>query len=125
MFVLFFLRTKLALEKENEHEKLKEWEMINQKLKSELKETTQQLIVKGNELTSSKSELQRHRNEIDRLNEDICNLSTLCSDKNINDNKSVDKDEILMALKEWQESGNLPEEKIVSHVVSACNEVWN
>ena len=114
----------MALEKENEHEKLKEWEMINQKLKSELKETTQHLIVKGNELTSSKSELQRHRNEIDRLNEDICNLSTLCSDKNANDNKSVDKDEILKALKEWQESGNLPEEKIVSHVVSACNEVW-
>lgn len=113
----------MALEKENEHEKLKEWEMINQKLKSELKETTQQLIVKGNELTSSKSELQRHRNEIDRLNEDICNLSTLCSDKNANDNKSVDKDDILKALKEWQESGNLPEEKIVSHVVSACNEV--
>jgi hypothetical protein len=39
--------------------------MINQKLKSELKESTQQLIAKSNELTSSKTELQKHRQEID------------------------------------------------------------
>lgn len=39
--------------------------MINKKLKVELKDTAQQLIVKSNELTSSKTELQRHRQEID------------------------------------------------------------
>lgn len=46
-------------------EKVKDWEAINQKLKSELKSVTEQLIIKGNDLTSSKQELQRHRNEID------------------------------------------------------------
>lgn len=39
--------------------------MINQKLKSELKDAAQQLIVKSNELVNSKAELQRHRQEID------------------------------------------------------------
>lgn len=46
-------------------EKLTEWEMINQKLKAELKDSTQQLIVKSNELMNSKKELQQHRHEID------------------------------------------------------------
>jgi hypothetical protein len=46
-------------------EKVSEWEMINQKLKSELKEATQQLISKTNEVTCSKTELQKHRQEID------------------------------------------------------------
>jgi hypothetical protein len=46
-------------------EKVSEWEMINQKLKSELKEATQQLISKTNEVTNSKTELQKHRQEID------------------------------------------------------------
>ena len=51
--------------KEEAIEKVSEWEMINQKLKSELKETAQQLIVKSNELTSSRADLQKHRQEID------------------------------------------------------------
>lgn len=51
--------------KEEAFEKVGEWEMINQKLKSELKETAQHLIAKSNELTSSKAELQKHRQEID------------------------------------------------------------
>lgn len=51
--------------KEEAHEKVAEWAMINQKLKSELKETAQQLIVKSNELVCSKAELHKHREEID------------------------------------------------------------
>lgn len=39
--------------------------MINQKLKAELKDAAQQLIAKSNELMNSKTELQRHRQEID------------------------------------------------------------
>lgn len=51
--------------KEEANEKVAEWEMINQKLKSELKETAQQLIMKCNELVSTKEELHNHREEID------------------------------------------------------------
>jgi hypothetical protein len=57
---------------------------------------------------------------LQRLNQDICNLSTLCTENN---EKKVDKEGILAALRVWQESGNLPEDEIVSHVVAACNEV--
>lgn len=56
------------MSKEEAFEKTNEWEMINQKLKSELKETAQQLIIKSNELVSSKAELQKHRQEIDVRN---------------------------------------------------------
>lgn len=51
--------------KEEAFDKVGEWEMINKKLKVELKETAQQLITKGNELMNSKAELQKHRMEID------------------------------------------------------------
>lgn len=62
---LFRSRNKIQVSKEEALEKVTEWEMINQKLKSELRETAQQLIAKSNELTSSKVELQKHRQEID------------------------------------------------------------
>lgn len=58
-------RNKIALSKDETMDKLKEWEDINIKLKEELKEITEKLILKGNELTGSKTELIRHRNEID------------------------------------------------------------
>lgn len=58
-------RNKIQVCKEEAFEKVSEWEMINQKLKSELKETAQQLIVKSNELVGTKTELQKHRMEID------------------------------------------------------------
>lgn len=58
---------------------------------------------------------------LQRLNMDICNLSTLCSEKQAK--KIVDKDEILNALRLWQKTGNLPEAEIVSEVISVLNEV--
>lgn len=59
-----------------------------------------------------------------RLNEDVCNLSTLCSEtKQLNASGKIDKSEILDALKTWQDTGHMPEDEIVSHVVKACSEV--
>lgn len=46
-------------------EKLKELDDRNNKLTDELMDVTQQLILKGNDLATNKTELQRHRNEID------------------------------------------------------------
>jgi hypothetical protein len=62
---LLLLRNKIQVNKEEAFEKAGEWEMINQKLKTELKETAQLLIAKSNELMTSKAELQKHRQEID------------------------------------------------------------
>lgn len=46
-------------------EKLRDWEMLNSKLKIELEDASHQLIVNSSDLANSKLELQRHRNEID------------------------------------------------------------
>ncbi|CRK96188.1 CLUMA_CG009617, isoform A [Clunio marinus] len=116
-------KNRIQVKKEETLDKVNEWEMINQKLKSELRESAQQLIATSNELMNSRAELQKHRQEIDRLNEDICNLSTLCSEKNANDTNKIDKDEILNALKTWQETGCTPDCDIVSNVVKACREI--
>lgn len=46
-------------------EKLRQWEVMNFKLKDELKDATQQLLVRGEDLICSKAELVKHRLEID------------------------------------------------------------
>lgn len=46
-------------------EKLRDWESLNAKLKTELEDASHQLIVNSSDLANSKLELQRHRNEID------------------------------------------------------------
>lgn len=53
------------MNKEELLEKLRDWEMLNAKLKNELEDASHQLIVNGSDLANSKLELQRHRNEID------------------------------------------------------------
>lgn len=55
-----------------------------------------------------------------RLNVDICNLSTLCSQHTT---KSIQHDDILKALKGWQENRDIPESDLISHIVAACQEV--
>lgn len=113
-------KNKLQLNKEELLEKLRDWEMLNAKLKNELEDASHQLIVNGSDLANSKLELQRHRNEIDRLNIDICNLSTLCSEHTT---KSLQHDDILKALKGWQEHRDIPESDLSSHIVAACQEI--
>ncbi|XP_037045852.1 uncharacterized protein PFB0145c-like isoform X2 [Bradysia coprophila] len=113
-------KNKLQLNKEELLEKLRDWELVNAKLKTELEDASHQLIVNGSDLANSKLELQRHRNEIDRLNIDICNLSTLCSQHTT---KSLQHDDILKALKGWQENRDIPESDLISHIVAACQEI--
>lgn len=44
---------------------MKEYEELNQKLRDDLKDSSHQLQMRGNELAKSRSELQSHRKEID------------------------------------------------------------
>lgn len=46
-------------------EKLKDLEDVNLKLQDELMDATQELMIKGSDLSGAKTEMQRHRNEID------------------------------------------------------------
>lgn len=58
-------KNKLQQHKEDMLEKLKDLEDVNMKLQDELMDATQELMIKGSDLSGAKSEMQRHRNEID------------------------------------------------------------
>ncbi|EDV97750.1 GH17040 [Drosophila grimshawi] len=58
-------KNKLQQHKEDMLEKLKDLEDVNLKLQDELMDATQELMIKGSDLSGAKSEMQRHRNEID------------------------------------------------------------
>lgn len=62
---LKFTRNKLQLTKEEMYEQIRECDGINYKLREELKEASQTIISRGNELTQNRAELQKHRVEID------------------------------------------------------------
>ncbi|XP_058466500.1 uncharacterized protein LOC131439474 [Malaya genurostris] len=118
-------KNRLALTNEEIQDRVKEYEELNEKLKDDLKDASQQLICRGNEIAKSKTELQTHRAEIDKLNEDICQLSTLCSN-NRNSNCSglvINREDIISALKSWNENDSVMEKDLINHVVQACNEI--
>ena len=57
-------RNKLQLNKEEMLEKLKDLELMNDKLRSNCDEASKELLTSTNDLANSRNELQRHRNEI-------------------------------------------------------------
>ncbi|XP_053955822.1 uncharacterized protein LOC128861604 isoform X1 [Anastrepha ludens] len=58
-------KNKLQENKEDMLEKLKDLQDVNIKLQDELMDATQELLLKNNDLSNTKAEMQRHRNEID------------------------------------------------------------
>ncbi|GAB0098182.1 uncharacterized protein DMENIID0001_138910 [Sergentomyia squamirostris] len=112
-------KNKLQVNKDEMVEKLKDWEGVNTKLKDELTEASQQLGQKATDLALSRTELQKHRAEIDRLNQDICNLSTLCQ----SGVKAMSKEDILATIQSWKVGGCVPEPEIVASIVAACQEI--
>lgn len=60
----FECRNKLQLNKEDLLEKMKDWEHMNMKLRSDLGIASEQLLINCDELANSKMELQRRRKEI-------------------------------------------------------------
>lgn len=121
-------KNKLALTNEEIQDRVKEYEELNEQLQDNLKDASQQLVARGNELVKSKAELQSHRMEIDKLNEDICQLSTLCSNsQNSNTISSggllINREDIISALKLWNNAETIPESDLIQHVVQACNEI--
>ncbi|XP_037718588.1 uncharacterized protein LOC119552815 isoform X1 [Drosophila subpulchrella] len=121
-------KNKLQQHKEDMLEKLKDLEDVNLKLQDDLMDATQELMIKGSDLGGAKAEMQRHRNEIDRLNEDICTLSTLCSSykklspttefppmRLLSPNQDSDQGDvlgILNLLKMWQAGGQLKDPRV-------------
>lgn len=66
IIIFFFVnRNKLQENKEDMLEKIKDLQDVNIKLQDELMDATQELMLKNNDLSNTKAEMQRHRNEID------------------------------------------------------------
>ncbi|XP_055687732.1 uncharacterized protein LOC129792567 [Lutzomyia longipalpis] len=112
-------KNKLQVNKDEMVEKLKEWEGVNSQLQRDMADASQQLCQKATDLALSRTELQKHRAEIDRLNEDICNLSTLCQ----SGVKMMTKEDILATIQSWKVDGRVPETEIASSIVAACQEI--
>uniref|UniRef100_A0A182NKJ4 Cornetto n=1 Tax=Anopheles dirus TaxID=7168 RepID=A0A182NKJ4_9DIPT len=116
-------KNKLAISNEEVQDRVKEYEELNYKLQDDLKDAYHQLQVRGSELSSNKLELLKHRQEIDKLNEDICQLSTLCSDSKQAKKIVIDREEILNAFKLCNEDGVVPEQELSQFIVQACTEI--
>ncbi|XP_050090216.1 uncharacterized protein LOC126574206 [Anopheles aquasalis] len=120
-------KNKLAITNEEIQDRVKDYEELNYKLQDDLKDAYHQLQLRGSELNSGKVELLKHRQEIDKLNEDICQLSTLCSDNKKQRSKIViDRDDIVKAFKLCSEDESaVPEMDLSQFVLQACNEIPN
>ncbi|ETN59589.1 cornetto [Anopheles darlingi] len=120
-------KNKLAITNEEIQDRVKDYEELNYKLQDDLKDAYHQLQLRGSELNSGKVELLKHRQEIDKLNEDICQLSTLCSDSKKQRSKIViDRDDIMKAFKLCSEDeSTVPEMDLSQFVLQACNEIPN
>uniref|UniRef100_A0A182PRB7 Cornetto n=1 Tax=Anopheles epiroticus TaxID=199890 RepID=A0A182PRB7_9DIPT len=116
-------KNKLAISNEEIQDRVKEYEELNYKLQDDLKDAYHQLQVRGSELNINKVELLKHRKEIDKLNEDICQLSTLCSDSKQAKKIVIDREEILNAFKLCNEDGVVPEQELSQFIVQACTEI--
>ncbi|XP_049297655.1 uncharacterized protein LOC125771268 [Anopheles funestus] len=116
-------KNKLAISNEEIQDRVKEYEELNYKLQDDLKDAYHQLEVRGSEINSNKVELLKHRKEIDKLNEDICQLSTLCSDSKQAKKIVIDREEILNAFKLCNEDGVVPEQELSQFIVQACTEI--
>uniref|UniRef100_A0A336KT81 CSON014742 protein n=1 Tax=Culicoides sonorensis TaxID=179676 RepID=A0A336KT81_CULSO len=97
-------KEKLEMSDNNEVQ-MNEVEKENLQLKAELKDISSQLLQKNTDLVNCKFDLQRHRLEIDKLNQDVCSLSTLCSQKSLNkeDTKSEDPSN-LVNTPDWKQA---------------------
>ncbi|XP_050073424.1 myosin-4 [Anopheles maculipalpis] len=116
-------KNKLAISNEEVQDRVKEYEELNYKLQDDLKDAYHQLQLRGSEINTNKVELLKHRKEIDKLNEDICQLSTLCSDSKQAKKIVIDREEILNAFKLCNEDGVVPEQELSQFIVHACTEI--
>lgn len=95
-------------------QQLKDWEVLGAHLKREITELMQQLSRKNNEIDDLKSELNHNRKEIQKLNEDVCALSTACSKAELE--LKVKKEETEEAIKKWESKEEIPSKEVLAKV---------
>lgn len=118
---------------------LKDWEILGARLKSEVKELMQRLSVKNADMEEMKCELNGQRKEVEvvmyeiklrnflmfllfqRLNQDVCVLSTALSKAEMD--AKLKEDEASEALRAWQSHGDMPPNEVLGRILIAQNEV--
>nr|CAH7767978.1 unnamed protein product [Callosobruchus chinensis] len=100
---------------------LKDWEILGERLKTEVKELMIQMNKKNLEIDNLKAELNKHREEVEKLNQDVCELSTALA-KTEHETK-MKEEEVIEQMKKWERTGDLPSPDILGRLVVTQNEI--
>ncbi|VEN45875.1 unnamed protein product [Callosobruchus maculatus] len=100
---------------------LKDWEILGERLKTEVKELMIQMNKKNFEIDNLKAELNKHREEVERLNQDVCELSTALAKTELE--TRMKEEEILEEIKKLETSGDFPSPDILGRLVVNQNEI--
>ncbi|XP_072388381.1 uncharacterized protein corn [Diabrotica undecimpunctata] len=100
---------------------LKDWEVLGARLKSEVKELMAQMAKKNTEMDNLKGELNKQREEVEKLNQDVCELSTALSKAEMKN--KIKEDEVSQEIKKWEKTGEVPAADILGRLISTQNEI--
>lgn len=100
---------------------LKDWETLGARLKTEVKELMAHLSKKNNEIDNLKGQLNKQREEVEKLNQDVCELSTTLAKAEM-ENKTKE-DEVSREIKKWEKTGKVPSPEILANLISNQNEI--
>ncbi|XP_022917817.1 putative leucine-rich repeat-containing protein DDB_G0290503 [Onthophagus taurus] len=100
---------------------LQDWEILGARLKTEVKELMQQLTKKNGEIEEFKCELNNQHKEVEKLNQDVCELSTALS-KSEHESK-LKEEESIEALNKWKIHGDMPPNEILGRILITQNEI--
>ncbi|XP_066261009.1 putative leucine-rich repeat-containing protein DDB_G0290503 [Euwallacea similis] len=93
---------------------LKDWEILGARLKTEVKELMSQLSKKNSELDGVKAELNKRREQIEKLNQDVCDLSTALSKAELE--MRVKEEEVEHEVSKYQENGDVLSSEVIARI---------
>ncbi|KAJ8964520.1 hypothetical protein NQ314_004815 [Rhamnusium bicolor] len=100
---------------------LKDWEVLGARLKTEVKELMSQMSRKNTEMDNIKAELNKQREEVEKLNQDVCELSTALSKAELE--MKIKEEEVGEEIKKWEKTGEMPTAEILGRLVVSQNEI--
>ncbi|XP_056644608.1 coiled-coil domain-containing protein 18 [Diorhabda sublineata] len=100
---------------------LKDWEILGARLKTEVKELMQQMSKKNTEMDNLKGELNKQREEVEKLNQDVCELSTALSKAEMQN--KLKEEEVSKEIKKWEKTGEVPAPEILGRLITTQNEI--
>lgn len=99
---------------------LKDWEVLGARLKTEVKELMTQLSRKNTEMENIKTELNHQREQVEKLNQDVCELSTALAKAELE--MKMKEEMVSEEIKRWDKTGELPTPDVLSRLVVSQNE---